>query len=93
MEKKAEAKALLEKELASIKKPSKPAPTPKTTRYQIENNKTNNSQATKVEKLVVETHLDVPLEENVNRLAIDGEEARTITDAISILRYSYTNTI
>jgi hypothetical protein len=29
--------------------------------------------------------LDEPLEENINRLKIEGEEARTITEAISIL--------
>lgn len=83
-EKKAEAKALLEQELASINKNPKPAPAPKTTRYQIENTKVT-AAAAKPEKPAVETHLEMPLVENVNRLQIEGEEARTVTEAISIL--------
>nr|XP_027200239.1 coiled-coil domain-containing protein 124-like isoform X1 [Dermatophagoides pteronyssinus] len=31
------------------------------------------------------THLEVPLEENINRLQIDGDEARNIDEAINIL--------
>jgi len=34
------------------------------------------------------THLTVPLEENVNRLAVDGVEARNIDEAIGALRVS-----
>lgn len=36
----------------------------------------------------VETQAERPLEENINRLQIEGEEARTVDEAISILRYS-----
>lgn len=35
---------------------------------------------------VPETHIEQPLEENINRLRFEGEEARTITEAISLLR-------
>lgn len=85
-QKKAEAKALLEKEMADIKKTAaKVAPPPKITRAQIE--KKIAAAPAKPEKPVVETHLDVPLEENVNRLTIDGEEARSVMEAIAVLEW------
>ena len=36
-------------------------------------------------KKEVETHLTAPLEENVNRIAVDGVEARNIDEAIGAL--------
>ncbi len=36
---------------------------------------------------VVKTHLDEPLEENVNRLTIEGETARSVEEAISVLTW------
>ncbi|XP_022902021.1 coiled-coil domain-containing protein 124-like [Onthophagus taurus] len=83
LEKKAEAKALLEKEMESLKKaPSKPPPPVKITRAQIEQAK----QPVKKEKeKEIETHLTIPLEENINRAMVEGEEARSVTEAISIL--------
>ncbi|CAG9828554.1 unnamed protein product [Diabrotica balteata] len=84
LRKKAEAKELLEKEQSEIiKKTSKPAPPVKVTRAQI----SAKAAAPKVEKeeKKVETHLDAPLIENINRLQVEGEEARTIDEAISIL--------
>lgn len=83
LEKKAETKALLEQEMANIKKATKAAPAPKITRAQI-NQKVTNTQ--KSEKSVVETHLTTPLEENINRVQVDGQEARSIGEAINILR-------
>ncbi|KAK9889151.1 hypothetical protein WA026_004425 [Henosepilachna vigintioctopunctata] len=83
LEKKAEAKALLEKEMQSIKGEKAHAPPPKITRAQI-----GQIKATPVQKEIkskIETPLDAPLVENVNRLRIDGEEARNITEAIAIL--------
>eukprot|EP00088_Acartia_fossae_P021985 TRINITY_DN23311_c0_g1_i1.p1 TRINITY_DN23311_c0_g1~~TRINITY_DN23311_c0_g1_i1.p1 ORF type:complete len:222 (-),score=65.53 TRINITY_DN23311_c0_g1_i1:237-902(-) len=41
-----------------------------------------------VVKATEDTHLSKPLEENVNRIAVEGEEARTVEDAISILSLS-----
>lgn len=35
---------------------------------------------------VPETHIEQPLEENINRLTFEGEEARTVTEAIALLR-------
>ena len=32
-------------------------------------------------------HDEVPLEENINRLQTDGEEARNVEEAITMLRY------
>lgn len=34
-----------------------------------------------------ETHLEIPLEENINKVVVEGEQARSIDEAISILRY------
>ncbi|XP_045482726.1 coiled-coil domain-containing protein 124-B [Harmonia axyridis] len=82
LEKKAEAKALLEKEMVSIKS-TKPPPPSKVTRAQISKIKT--APVKKKEDEKVETHLDAPLVENINRLAIDGEEARSVTEAIAVL--------
>ena len=33
------------------------------------------------------THIEKPLEENVNRLKVEGEEARSVEEAISVLRF------
>merc|ERR1712106_487714 len=33
-----------------------------------------------------ETHLTVALEENINRLQLEGEEARSVTEAIQVLK-------
>ncbi|CAB3240140.1 unnamed protein product [Arctia plantaginis] len=87
LQKKAEAKALLEKEMQSIKANTKAAPPPpKITRAQIEKIK---EKSIKVEapkpvptRVVVE---DPPLEENLNRLTLDGEVAQSVDEAISIL--------
>lgn len=74
---------MLEQEMSSIIKTSgKVQPPPKLTRAQIEATKIKPV----VKKDVIETHLDVPLVENINRIAVDGEEARSITEAIQILR-------
>lgn len=32
-----------------------------------------------------------PIEENINRLQIEGEEARSVTQALSVLRWAVTN--
>ena len=56
------------------------------TRAQIreDTEKTNNIQKPKEE---VETHLTTPLEENINRVEVEGVEARTVDEALSVLRY------
>ena len=38
------------------------------------------------QKIVVVDH-DEPLEENINRLTVEGEEARTVEEAINVLRF------
>lgn len=71
--------------MSAIKKTGKPAPPPKVTRAQITTLNTK-KETEKKEKIV--THLDEPLEENINRLKIEGDEARTVDEAIGILRYT-----
>ncbi|XP_053616779.1 coiled-coil domain-containing protein 124 [Plodia interpunctella] len=87
LQKKAEAKALLEKEMESIKAPTKTAPPPpKITRAQISLMKEKTIKPEPVKpvpsRVVVE---QPPLEENLNRIHLDGEVAQSVDEAISIL--------
>lgn len=86
LQRKQEAKALLEKETneSTKKANAKAAPAPKVSRAQIQAKVNKTEKEVKEKK--IETHLDVVLEENVNRLVVDGEEARTVEEAISVLR-------
>merc|ERR1712029_784929 len=62
----------------------------KVTRAQIAelNERRENIALGKDSKQEPVTHLTVPLEENVNRLAVEGVEARNIEEAISALNVS-----
>lgn len=82
-DKKAEIKALLEQESVSVKKCAKAPAPPKITRAQISEH--GNVDAKPIKKDKIETHLDVPLEENINRILPTAEEAHTIVDAIALL--------
>ncbi|XP_075992035.1 coiled-coil domain-containing protein 124-B-like [Anticarsia gemmatalis] len=87
LQKKAEAKALLEKEMDSIKGNTKAAPPPpKITRAQIEKMKEKTIKPEPPKpvptRVVVE---EPPLEENINRLQLEGEVAQSVDEAISIL--------
>ncbi|XP_066247605.1 coiled-coil domain-containing protein 124 [Euwallacea similis] len=85
LQRKAEAKALLEQEMSSGSvKTVKAPPLVKVTRAQIQAKKEDPPKKREVEK-TTETHLDSPLVENLNRLQVDGEEARNIEEAIKIL--------
>ncbi|XP_071966295.1 coiled-coil domain-containing protein 124 [Engystomops pustulosus] len=89
LERKKESQRLLEEEDSKLKsKQAKPVPT-KVTRAQIE----ETLQKEDVQKAAVEkpkTHLDMPLEENINRRILEeGEvEARTVEEAIAALSVS-----
>ncbi|KAF4110218.1 hypothetical protein G5714_009470 [Onychostoma macrolepis] len=86
LERKREKQRLFEEEEAKIKgKQPKEAPS-KVTRAQIEEN-LQSGQNVKETKEKEKCHLDVPLEENVNRIVPEEGtvEARTIEDAISVL--------
>lgn len=87
-EKKAEVKALLEQEMTSSNKPVKLPPPQKITRAQVSENVTNSTLKKEKEKEKIDTHLSVPLEENINRLIPEGEHAHTVSEAIAILRYN-----
>ncbi|CAG9796885.1 unnamed protein product [Diatraea saccharalis] len=86
LQKKAESKALLEKELESIKGNTKAPPPPKITRAQISQAKEKTIKAETVKpvpsRVVVE---EPPLEENLNRIHLEGEVAQSVDEAISIL--------
>lgn len=81
LDKKKEAKALLEKEDDSLGIKSRT--TSKVTVAQIQ--LAAEKRAKEPAKPKVETHLTKPLEENINRLTIDGLEARTVDEALGIL--------
>jgi len=88
--KKKEREEMLQQENADIaSKQAKTNPI-KVTRAQIAdlNEKRENIALGKDSKQEPVTHLTVPLEENVNRLAVDGVEARNIDEAIGALRVS-----
>ncbi|XP_012270130.1 coiled-coil domain-containing protein 124 [Orussus abietinus] len=79
LEKKAEAKALLEKEMATIKIGGK-QPTAKVTRAEITaiTEKRNQVAMKKKEE-------EKPIEENLNRVILEGETAHGIDEALSVL--------
>lgn len=80
LEKKAEAKALLEKEMANIKVGGK-QPASKITRAEIVTITEKRNQVAMKKK-----EEDKPIEENLNRLILEGETAHGIDEAISVLR-------
>uniref|UniRef100_A0A1B6L340 Coiled-coil domain-containing protein n=1 Tax=Graphocephala atropunctata TaxID=36148 RepID=A0A1B6L340_9HEMI len=85
LKKKAETKALMEEEVGSIKIAGK-QPISKITRAQIvAETDRRNLATTGTAKKAPETHIEQPLEENINRLQVEGDEARTVEEAISIL--------
>ena len=86
MERKKELQKLHDEEMESIKS-KKPVTAEKITRAQIAEQGERERQAAAAAEVnkKEETHLDKPLEENLNCLQIDGE-ARSVDTAISVLR-------
>ncbi|KAJ8736663.1 hypothetical protein PYW08_007319 [Mythimna loreyi] len=87
LQKKAEAKALLEKEMESLKAAPKVAPPPpKITRAQIEKMKEKTIKSEPVKPVPSKVVVEEPaLVENLNRIQLEGEVAQTVDEAISIL--------
>jgi len=85
LKRKLEADKLLEEEMTAIK-PAKPPPSAKVTRAQIEDHKrkvqAQGDQAHEQDKIPVN---ELPLEENFNRLEIEGE-ARGVEEALTVLK-------
>lgn len=81
LQKKEENKALLEKEMSSIKVGGK-QPIAKVTRAEIVSatEKRNQIACKKKEE-------ETPIEENLNRIVLEGETAHGVDEAISVLRY------
>ncbi|XP_029160181.1 coiled-coil domain-containing protein 124 [Nylanderia fulva] len=79
LEKKAEAKALLEKEMSTIKVGGK-QPASKVTRAEIVSITEKRNQVAMKKK-----EEEKPIEENLNRITLEGETAHGIDEAISIL--------
>lgn len=89
LEKKKEKEKLYEDEMTSIKS-AKPQPVAKVTRAEIDAHREKMAIEAASEKAKQDSMCvtDEPLEENINRLEIDGEEARNIEEAISVLSSS-----
>ena len=92
LEKKKEAKQLLDQEEAEMKSQQikKSGQTQKLSRAQIR------EEAAKREAIArgkvnqeVNTHLSTPLQENINRVKVEGVEARTVDEALNVLRYFF----
>merc|ERR1712098_702333 len=86
VEKKKELQEMHDSEMESMKG-AKQQPAARLTRAQISQAQEKRAaEAAKAEKLQTQlSHDQVPLEENTNRLVVDGDEARTVEDAISVL--------
>ncbi|XP_064475279.1 coiled-coil domain-containing protein 124-like isoform X2 [Ornithodoros turicata] len=82
-EKKAALKQMYDEEMNSIK--SAKARVEKVTRADIAAMAEKHKPAKKEEELL---HHEKPLEENVNRIVVEGDEARSVQDAIAILSTS-----
>ncbi|XP_074650782.1 coiled-coil domain-containing protein 124-B-like [Tubulanus polymorphus] len=88
LQKKQELKKLHDEEMESVKGKSAPAATTKVTRAQVEEFRRKEAEAAMKKKQQAERIVsvdDMPLEENVNRLTIDGSEARNVDEAITVL--------
>ena len=89
MEKKKEREELLAQEDAAHKAQmaKKGGQAPKMSRAQIrEENEKREAIARGKTTEEVKTHLTTPLEENINRVEVDGVEARTVDEALSVLK-------
>jgi len=86
LEKKKELQEMHDSEMESMKG-AKQQPAARLTRAQISQAQEKRAaEAAKAEKLQTQlSHDQVPLEENTNRLVVEGDEARTVEDAISVL--------
>nr|KAI8769593.1 coiled-coil domain-containing protein 124-like [Biomphalaria glabrata] len=86
LERKKTLQQLHEEEMSSIKGAKSQAA--KLTRAQILEHQERIAAAAQALKAQQErTHIEVPLEENVNIQAVEGDEARTVDEALSVLRY------
>ncbi|XP_005103156.1 coiled-coil domain-containing protein 124 [Aplysia californica] len=84
LERKKELQQLHEEEMSSIK--GAKAQAAKVSRAQILENQERAAAEAKAEKAKEQlSHDEVPLEENVNLLVTEGEDARTVDDAIAML--------
>lgn len=87
LDRKAQNKAAYEQELSTLEVSRAPGKnSAKVTRSQIESLISQQKEEKETPKKEL-THLEVSLVENVNRMTIEGEEARNIDEAISVLRY------
>jgi hypothetical protein len=88
MDRKAENKAAYEQEMSSLKsKKAAEEKAAKVSRFQINETIERQNQSKQKDTNKVETMEELPIEENVNRLVAEDNGARSVEDAIALLRY------
>ncbi|XP_022526566.1 coiled-coil domain-containing protein 124 [Astyanax mexicanus] len=85
LERKRENQRLLDEEDSKIKGKQSKEPLGKVTRAQIEETLLKEQELQQETKEKEKTHLEEPLEENINRIIPEEGSARTIEDAIAVL--------
>ncbi|KAL7829101.1 hypothetical protein SRHO_G00327350 [Serrasalmus rhombeus] len=85
LERRRENQRLLDEENSRLKGKQPKEPSGKVTRAQIEENLHKEQELKQPAKEKEVTHLDVPLEENINRIIPEEGSAHTIEDAIAVL--------
>ncbi|XP_013403117.1 coiled-coil domain-containing protein 124 isoform X2 [Lingula anatina] len=92
LERKQQLKQLHDEEMSAL--PGKASARPsKLTRAQVEANVKKMEEASKAKKEEDLTHIEKPLEENVNVIQVEGVEARSVEDAIAALSTNDTETV
>lgn len=85
LERKKELQRMAEEEMSSLKG-AKPTTAAKMTRAQVQANMDRlEAEAAAAARKEDVPHDEQPIEENLNRLAIEGDEARSVEEAISVL--------
>ncbi|XP_058246752.1 coiled-coil domain-containing protein 124 isoform X1 [Hemibagrus wyckioides] len=85
LERKRENQRLLDEEDSKLKGKQSREKLAKVTRAQIEQNLDREQALKETEKKVEKSHLETPLEENINHIIPEEDSARTIEDAIAML--------
>lgn len=87
-ERKAQNRVAYEEERKKMKGRSEEAARSKVTRAEIRTFLEEQSELNKPKRELM--HDEKPIEENINRVTVEGEEARSVEDAIAILRFVLT---
>ncbi|KAL8610797.1 hypothetical protein ACOMHN_016780 [Nucella lapillus] len=85
LERKKELQKLADEEMSNLKSGKVPTPSSKVTRAMVQANLEAEGKSPAAAVKGDLPHDEQPIEENLNRLVIEGDEARSVEDAISVL--------